>query len=208
MAKGKKSFLLYTDQIGLFEKLSDEDAGRLIKFIFNYVNDRNPETQSQLIEIAFEPIKLQLKRDLKKWDKYIKKQRVNGSKGGRPTKNPSLTQKTQAFFQKPKKADNVNDTVTDNVTNTENTGPLANANFFRKPTIPTKQQVLEKIIAAGGTKEMAKAFYEKYEGTGWFLNGSPVVNFIPLAQKFITNWKTNHNGNSEPEQDFTPSRKI
>lgn len=66
---------------------------------------------------------------------------------------------------------------------------LENSNLFRKPTIPTKQQVLEAMIDCGGTKEMAKSFYEKYDGTGWYLNGSPITNFKTLASRFVTNWK-------------------
>jgi hypothetical protein len=112
MAKNKKSFILYCDQQGVFNKLPDEIAGKLIKHIFAYVNDENPPCDDLLLSIAFEPIKTQLKRDLVKYEDYIEKQSVNGSKGGRP-KKANETQKTQAFFEEPKKADN--DNVTDNV---------------------------------------------------------------------------------------------
>jgi len=111
MAENKKSFLLYSNLIHTIKKLPDEKAGVLFKTILEYVNDLNPVIDDLLVEIAFEPIKQQLKYDLKKWDQYIEKQQVNGSKGGRPLK----TQKTQAFFEKPKKADNVNVIVNDNI---------------------------------------------------------------------------------------------
>lgn len=120
MAEGKKGFLLYADMIKTVEKLPKEKAGELFMVIMQYVNDLNPEPDDILIQVAFEPIKQQLKRDLKKWDKYIKKQRVNGKKGGRP--KAKETQKTQAFSEKPKKADNVNVTVNvnDNVIDINN----------------------------------------------------------------------------------------
>lgn len=111
MAQNKKSFLLYCDQQGIFNKLPDDIAGKLIKHIFAYVNDENPPCDDLLLSIAFEPIKTQLKRDLVKYVDYIEKQSVNGSKGGRP-KKAKETQKTQPFLEKPKKADN--DNVTDN----------------------------------------------------------------------------------------------
>jgi hypothetical protein len=66
--EGKKSFVLYTDQREVFDELDDEDAGKLIKHIFSYVNDENPDTQDKLLRIAFAPIKTQLKRDLKSWE--------------------------------------------------------------------------------------------------------------------------------------------
>jgi hypothetical protein len=112
MAKDKKSFILYTDQSGVFNQLPDEIAGKLIKHIFAYVNDENPVCDDLIINIAFEPIKQSLKRDLKRYEQYIDKQSINGAKGGRP-KKPIETQKTQAFFEKPKKADS--DSVSDNV---------------------------------------------------------------------------------------------
>ena len=64
MAEGKKTFMLYADMIGVFEKLPDDKAGQLIKHIFDYVNDKNPETDDLLLNIAFDPIKAKLKRDL------------------------------------------------------------------------------------------------------------------------------------------------
>ena len=82
MAKDKKSFLLYCDQQGVFNKLPDEIAGKLIKHIFAYVNDENPPCDDLLLSIAFEPIKTQLKRDLRKYEVYIEKQKENVAKGG------------------------------------------------------------------------------------------------------------------------------
>ena len=65
MAKDKKSFILYVDQKDLWNKLPDEIAGKLIKHIYGYVSDENPKSEDLIVEIAFEPIKQQLKRDLK-----------------------------------------------------------------------------------------------------------------------------------------------
>ena len=105
MATNKKSFILYADQSQVFNQLPDELAGRLIKHVFAYVNDENPLSDDLIINVAFTPIMLSLKRDLKKWDTYIDKQKVNGAKGGRP--KAKETQKTQAFKKEPKKADSV-----------------------------------------------------------------------------------------------------
>jgi hypothetical protein len=80
--EGKKSFVLYTDQREIFEELSDEDAGKLIKHIFSYVNDENPQTQDRFIKLAFIPIKTQLKRDLKMWDEKKHLRSEAGKKGG------------------------------------------------------------------------------------------------------------------------------
>jgi len=79
MAEHKKSFILYCDQKGLWDKLSDEQAGKLIKHIISFVNDENPTAPDFITELAFEPIKQQLKRDLKNWEKQYD-QRVEAGK--------------------------------------------------------------------------------------------------------------------------------
>lgn len=81
MAKDKKSFILYADQISLIEKLTDEEAGKLMKHLFEYVNDRNPVAPDRLTEIAFEPIKQQLKRDLQDWEETKKSKSLGGKIG-------------------------------------------------------------------------------------------------------------------------------
>lgn len=119
MAANKKSFLLYCDQIGMFEKLPDDVAGRLIKHIFRYTNDLDPETDELLVDALFEPIKSQLKRDLKVYESICERNRKNGAKGGRPKKptakpsNPKNPVGCLGNPEKPKEADTDNDTDTD-----------------------------------------------------------------------------------------------
>ena len=112
--EGKKSFVLYCDMGTTFDALPDEIAGRLIKIIFDYVRDKNPEPNDLILKVAFEPIKMQLKRDLQTWMTFKEKQSLNGKRGGRP-KKAKESQKTQAFSNKPKIADNVNDIDSVNV---------------------------------------------------------------------------------------------
>ena len=88
MAKDKKSFLLYCDLIHTVKKLSDEQSGKLFKHILSYVNDENPVTEDVLIDLVFEPIKQQLKRDLIRYESMCERNKDNGSKGGRPKSEP------------------------------------------------------------------------------------------------------------------------
>jgi len=184
MAKDKKSFILYCDQQGLFNKLPDEIAGRLIKHIFAYVNDDNPIATDLLLEIAFEPIKLQLKRDLRKYDEYIDKQRVNGAKGGRPTK-PNETQKTQPFFDKPKKADNVNENENENENDTNKKG-------FVKPTI----EQLKEYMREQGMNDIAENWLNHYESNGWMVGKVKMKDW----KASVRTWKTNQKNNSPSPQ--------
>jgi hypothetical protein len=79
MAKEKTGFVLYCDVIHTAEKLTDEQAGKLFKHILRYVNDQNPECDF-VTEIAFEPIKQSLKRDLVKYENKRAQNKANAEK--------------------------------------------------------------------------------------------------------------------------------
>ncbi len=81
MAEDKKSFLLYVDLIHTVKKLPKEKIGDLFLTILEYVNDMNPTVDDILVEIAFEPIKQQLKRDLRQWEEKIEVRSANGYLG-------------------------------------------------------------------------------------------------------------------------------
>lgn len=93
MAENKKSFLLYCDQRSVIDMLPDEIAGKLFKHIYAYVNDENPTSSDILINLAFEPIKLQLKRDLIKWEEITETKSINGKLGNLKRWNEDLHSK-------------------------------------------------------------------------------------------------------------------
>lgn len=134
---GKKSFILYCDLISVIEKLPDEKAGKLFKTILKYVNDQNPVIEDLLLQVAFEPIKLQLKRDLIHWREVTEKRQVAGKLGGRPKKQMKA-KKANGFLDEQTKAKKpVTVTVTDIVTVTENgtdTVPNSNSNTISSGT--------------------------------------------------------------------------
>lgn len=88
MAVEKKSFILYSDLITTVEKLVIKDreqktnyAGELFLHVLQYVNDQNPIPVDFIIEIAFDPIKKQLKRDLEKYEEIKEEKSINGRVG-------------------------------------------------------------------------------------------------------------------------------
>jgi len=77
MAENKNKVIVYTDWISTFESLTDEEAGKLIKHFFQYVNDKNPEAPDRLTRLLFEPLKQTLKRDLKVYQAICLKNKNN-----------------------------------------------------------------------------------------------------------------------------------
>lgn len=78
MAEDKKGILVYADWIDKFEEMTDEEAGKLIKHFFRYVNDLNPTAPDRIIKMAFHDIEKTLKRDLKKWEKSLEEKSQAG----------------------------------------------------------------------------------------------------------------------------------
>lgn len=119
MAEQKKSVLLYCDIIHTVEKLDDATAGELFKHYLRYINDKDPETDNLIVELCFEPIKQQLKRDLKKWETTLEgrsKAGLASAEARRNKKEQTATNPTNVKFVEqtatnPTVKDNVNVTV-------------------------------------------------------------------------------------------------
>ena len=114
MANGKKSFVLYTDQIGIFSKLTDEQAGLLIKHIYAYCNDEEPEGDF-ITELAFESIKQALKRDLRKFEDVKVKRSEAGKKSAEARKQKKATSVKSVQQNSTNPTVSVNDSVNVNV---------------------------------------------------------------------------------------------
>ena len=114
MAQNKKSFIAYTDWKDTFDALPDDKAGKLIKFIYAYVNDENPKTEDVLINAVFANIKNTLKRDLVKYEARGDRSRENGKLGGRP-KNLEKPSGLNKNLDKPRKPDSDSVSVNDSV---------------------------------------------------------------------------------------------
>ena len=119
MAKDKKSFILYCDLIHTFEHLSNEQRGEVIYWIMQYVNDLNPEPLNGLLQAVIEPIKRQLKRDLKVYENKIEKRRQAGKKGAQ-ARWQNIANDSKRIKPIAKIAVTDTDTVTDTVTVTDN----------------------------------------------------------------------------------------
>ena len=138
MAENKKSFILYSDLISIVEKLPDEIAGKLFKVILNYVNDKNPVVEDLLLQVAFEPIKLQLKRDLKKFEDKKEKWSEAGKKSAEKRSKNVENKSTDSTDVKNVEGGSTDSTVNDNVTVNVND----NVNVIKeKALVPEMQKI-------------------------------------------------------------------
>jgi len=167
MADNKKSVILYCDVIHTFEVLEDDEAGRLIKHFLRYVNDLNPVAPDKLTQIAFEPIKQQLKRDLIKWEdkKDIKSisGHLGGIKSGEVRRKQKEANEANASKLKQKEA---NEAVTVNVTVNDNVNVIEKQQQEFQNLFLNDQTLLEHTCRKtnctdSGFKEIVKDFFSE-----------------------------------------------
>ncbi len=88
----KENFLLKKSQQEIFNELSDEEAGKLIKGIFNYA-DTGESGLDGYLKIIFIPIKTEIDKNEENYKKRCEINKTNGSKGGAPKGNKNAKKK-------------------------------------------------------------------------------------------------------------------
>lgn len=108
----KNAFLLYKNHAEIFDKLSDEQAGKLIKAIFEYERTGVMPELEPLLDMAFTPIKQTIDIDAEKYAQKVEKRREAGSKGGKQR----VANQANATFAKQSQANqaNINNDIKDN----------------------------------------------------------------------------------------------
>jgi hypothetical protein len=207
MAENKKSFVLYADLIHLVEQLPDDKAGLLLKHILRYVNDKNPTTDDMLIQIAFEPIKQQFKRDLKKWESIREKRSLAGLASAelRKQKQQVLTsvESVEQTSTNPTVNVNVNDNVNVNVKEVKGKGKT---NRFTPP------QILEVIQYCQERKNDVDPdkWHNFYSAKNWMIGKNKMKDWKAAVRTWEdNNKKTQSNGeNKQPVTTSTRRTKF
>ena len=116
----KDSYIMHCDYANHFELLSDQELGRLIRDVNNYVkNGVLPQysKEDRVLNMAFSFMKTNIDIETEKYIKKCEKNKENGKRGGRP-RNPEKVNGFEENPTKAKKADTDTDTTTDTDTDT------------------------------------------------------------------------------------------
>lgn len=193
MAEGKKSFVLYADLIHTVRKMPKAKQGDLLMTILSYVNDENPVVDDLIVSLVWEPIKQQLKRDLKDWDEERRKRseagRLGGIKSGESRRHEA--KRSNASSNEANEADNVNVTVNvnDNVSVIKRDG-------FAPPTKEDVYQILSERLDDFTAMAEADKFVNFYESKNWMVGKNKMKNWKAAAAGWITrmnDFKTQNN---------------
>ena len=176
MATDKKSFLIYCDIIHTVEQLTDEQAGDLFKHILRYVNDLNPQSDSVITKIAFEPIRQALKRDLDKYESIRKRNSDNARMRWDATASSGIPNDT-------KNADS--DIVIDSGIDIDIKKQRV---VFEKPTLLELKNYMTEI----GMADVSEKWFDYYESNGWLVGKNKMKNW----RAAVRTWKNNNLSNN------------
>lgn len=202
MAENKKSFVLYVDWITTFEQLSDKEAGVLIKHLFKYVNDQNPKLDNRILNIAFEPIKNSLRRDLKKWEANKVKRSEAGKLGGIKSGESRRREANEANASHAKQNE-ANEAVSVSVSDSVSVKEGASQFFPIEHCLTIAMNDERWVRSNKASEKELHEFNKKLEGRG-------VYSKNPLDYKtHFHNWKASGKKDSHiPEQATAPKLKI
>ena len=207
MAHDKKSFILYADILHTVRQLTKEEAGELFIHILSYVNDENPVTDNKFIAIAFEPIKQQLKRDLKHWES-TKEKRSKAGQASAESRKHNLTNSTHVnICQQEPTNSTVNDNVNVNVNVNDNV-ILKSTN--RRFTPPTHEDVILYAEETGkGSRAAPGEFHDYYTSNGWKVGKNGMKDWRAAYRKWVTNEKKYNETNqrTNPNAETPQQRK-
>jgi hypothetical protein len=186
MATEKNSFLLYCDIIHTVEKLKDVDAGALLKHILRYVNDQQPVTDNPIVEIAFEPIKQSLKRDLLKYENIRERNSANAKKRWNATASDRIPNVPNHTKNADSDSDSVSDSVSKDIYRAFAQLSISNQEvekLLEKYSIEEIDEVLDSIENFKGNKKYTSLYLT---ATKWLAKNKPKQQemiYDPLVEK-------------------------
>lgn len=180
----KKSFVMYESWGAAIEKMSNEQAGELIKAIYAYQKDPDAVPEDPALAFVFELIKQQLDADSQRYKEACAARSEAGKKGGRPKTNASdkkqmvseESKKSKCFSEKAKKADNEYDNDLK-----ENTIDGVKEKRFAPPTLKNVSEYCQEM---GYTNVDAARFIDFYTSNGWMVGKNRMKDW----KAAVRNW--------------------
>lgn len=80
---GQNSFILYKEQKAVIDKLTDEQAGKLIKALYEYSTSGVMPKLDSILDLVITPFVTALDRNREKYEETCKKRALAGAKGGK-----------------------------------------------------------------------------------------------------------------------------
>ncbi len=117
---GQNSFILYTEQKAVIDKLTDEQAGKLIKALYEYSTSGIMPKLDSILDLVITPFVTALDRNKEKYEETCKKRALAGAKGGKQKVANASKCKQEVANVADSDSDSESDSVSDSVSDSEN----------------------------------------------------------------------------------------
>ena len=198
----KDNFLFHFEDLDL-DEMTDEEAGILFKAAISYASGGEvPEFSDRFMKSSFKRLAKRHDADSAAYEEKCAQNAANGSKGGRPKKANALTEKqtvsekTERFLEKAKKADIDNDIDTDSdIDMSVSINTVEDSTAF----IPPSLDEIEMYCVQNGLKVDPEKFIATYQAQGWKLgNGMQMTDWKATLRKWHVDQKHRPKSRDKP----------
>ena len=189
----RKSFVFFKDQRILFDSLSEEDAGKLIKAIFAYVCDREDyQGDNPVITMAFNVFKITHDRNSEAYNIACEKKAQARKRG--------WDQKKSSIDHYRSNSDSDNDSDNDSEIESDNkslsrslasTEEPESASGFEDPgrSQPPHMWEISRFVAENHLEMDSMRFKSYYDDNGWTIRGKPIKDWQAAARSWAKHEK-------------------
>lgn len=181
MAKERTAFVLPKSQKEIVDQLTDEEAGKIFKAIYEYEVNKNIYKFNKYLQIIFTQFKIELDKNAKLYEERCQRNRENVQKRWENTNvyerirpNTNDTNKIKENKIKENKI-----YIEREINKERDNSHVAIA------TTPTLSEIIDYGASLGSDKEYCEGFFNYYEGIGWVTGaGLPIKNW----KMIFNNW--------------------
>ena len=164
MSKEKKGFIVYDDIMEVVDRLSDEEAGQLLKGMLGYsISGKDPKFKG-VLEFVFIPIKQQMDRNAEKYAAKCEKNRENANKRWQNANASDRKNRNANYADTDTDTDTEKDTDTDTDTTTDTDAALKQRSSGGSYDCDDDFNIWKRL-----TPEDIDILYEKFPNTGGLL---------------------------------------
>jgi hypothetical protein len=212
----RKGFILYLDSWPQIELLSNEEAGQLLKAIYEYLLTDHEPVLERPLELVFAGIKAQLERDGERYKEICKKRSASAKAKYKKMEADAYkwmqkdasececiqTDTNDANRDRDIDKDSDRESERDKSNNTHSRSLQLFASDKQQPkkadgaASPTIEEVTRICLEKGMSEEEAKKFYYYYDAQGWVTTGGQKIKRIDsMVNRWVNNQKTGKDGN-------------
>lgn len=187
---------LYMSYLQSLAPFTDAERGRLVMAMLNYASTGEVPQFDGNERFIWPSLQMQIDRDIETYQAKCSRNRANGSKGGRPSKNPAVIPETEWFLEEPekpkeKKKEKGKDREKDNIG--------ADKPPTRSKFSPPSVDEVNMYCQEKGLSIDAQRFVDYYESNGWMVGRNKMKDWRAAVRNWGRKGNTN-SGKTELEQ--------